>query len=254
MKLKSVFIYNMNNLRNSMNTPQVTGKPKVILIALFALFGFMVLIVTHYIIKSYSSDEAQIRNVVTRHTNANANAKTSSKHVPVQNIGGQSLGDTGTLNSSGKKQVFNIKKNMFALNDAEAACGVFGADVATVDQLIEAHKQGADWCNVGWTKDGIAAFPIQMDTWTKMQGNKGARRNECGSYGINVARSDPHLLYGVNCYGVKPAPRGNEKVKHSYMSDSEREKLLKMDEFKKNINDIPIMPFNEDKWSNCGSI
>ena len=72
-----------------------------------------------------------------------------------------------------------------------------------------------------------------MDIWKKTQENKGARRNECGSYGINVARSDPHLLYGVNCYGVKPSPRGNEKIKHSYMSDKEREKLLKMDEFKK---------------------
>jgi len=240
----------MNNLRNSMNTPQVTGKPKIILIALFALFGFMVLIITHYIIKSYSSDTVQLQQ---SRKVRKLNARDSSS-IPVQNIGSQSLGDTGTLDSKGSKQVFNIKKNIFALNDAEAACGIFGADVATVDQLIEAHKKGADWCNVGWTKDGVAAFPIQMDTWKKMQGNKGARRNECGSYGINVARSDPHLLYGVNCYGVKPSPRGNEKVKHSYMSDSEREKLLKMDEFKKNINDIPIMPFSEDKWSSCGNI
>lgn len=239
----------MNNLGNSMNTPQVTGKPKIILIALFALFGFMVLIVTHYIIKSYSSDVVQMRpkTVSTRTSN-------NSSSIPVQNIGSQSLGDTGTLDSKGRKQVFNIKKNIFALNDAEAICGIYGADVASIDQLIEAHKQGADWCNVGWTKDGIAAFPIQMDTWKKMQDNKGARRNECGSYGINVARSDPHLLYGVNCYGVKPSPKGNEKVKHSYMSDKEREKLLKMDEFKKNINDIPILPFNEQKWSNCGSV
>ena len=247
----------MNNLRNSMNSmnsPQVTGKPKIILIAIFALFGFMVLIVTHYIIKSYSGSTSANRishNVGARRTRNNQ----SSGSIPVQNIGSQSAGDTGiSSNSNGRKQVFNLKKNIFALNDADAACGVFGAEVASIDQLIEAHKEGANWCNVGWTKDGIAAFPIQMDVWKKTQENKGARRNECGSYGINVARSDPHLLYGVNCYGVKPSPRGNEKIKHSYMSDKEREKLLKMDEFKKNINDIPIMPFNEDKWSNCGGV
>ena len=35
----------MNNLRNSMNTPQVSGKPKILLISVFALFGFMVLII-----------------------------------------------------------------------------------------------------------------------------------------------------------------------------------------------------------------
>ena len=37
------------------------------------------------------------------------------------------------------------------------------------------------------------------------------------------------------------------------MSDKERKRLMKIDEFKKNINDITIMPFNEDKWSNCAS-
>lgn len=246
----------MNNLRNSMNTPQVSGKPKILLIALFALFGFMVLIIAHYILKSKGNESVgQVNNSNVRRLNPGNNQGSNTGSIPIQNIGGQSASETGIIGrANGRKQVFNLKKNIFSLDDADAACGVFGADVASIDQLINAHKQGADWCNVGWTKDGIAAFPIQMDTWQKTQDNKGARRNECGSYGINVARSDPHLLYGVNCYGVKPSPRGNEKIKHSYMSDKEREKLLKMDEFKKNINDIPIMPFSEDKWSNCGGI
>jgi hypothetical protein len=239
----------MNNLRlrSSMNSPQVSGKPKIILIAVFALFGFMVLIVTHYIIKSYSSDVARQPSIA-----ANNVTNQLGETIPVQNVNSASSSQR-TLNGSSRKQVFNLKKNIFALDDAEAACGVFGADVASIDQLIDAHKQGADWCNVGWTRDGIAAFPVQMDTWRKTQENDGARRNECGSYGINVARSDPHLLYGVNCYGVKPAPRGNEKIKQNYMSDKERKRLMKIDEFKKNINDITIMPFNEGKWSNCAS-
>jgi hypothetical protein len=254
----------MNNFRNSLNTPQVSGKPKIILIAVFALFGFMVLIITHYIIKSYGksssvSNGSNVSNVSpnTREVRSTNNRVSNNQEnsIPVQNIGSHSIADTGTLNSgSNRKQVFNIKKNIFSLDDTEAACGVFGAEVASIDQLIEAHKKGADWCNVGWTNDGIAAFPIQMDTWEKTQDNQGVRRNECGSYGINVARSDPHLLYGVNCYGVKPSPRGNEKIKHSYMSDKEREKLLKMDEFKKRIADIPIMPFNDNKWSSCGKL
>jgi len=250
----------MNNLRNSMNTPQVSGKPKILLIAVFALFGFMVLIIAHYILKSKGNESVRLvnNNTVNRLGNGNKQGSGSgsgSESIPIQNIGSQGASETGIMNrANGRKQVFNLKKNIFSLDDTEAACGIFGADVASIDQLIEAHKQGADWCNVGWTKDGIAAFPIQMDTWKKTQENKGTRRNECGSYGINVARSDPHLLYGVNCYGTKPSPRGNEKIKHSYMSDKERQKLLKMDEFKKNINDIPIMPFSEEKWSNCGSV
>ena len=244
----------MNNLRNSMNTPQVSGKPKILLIAVFALFGFMVLIIAHYILKSRGNDSVRPVNN-TRGNRQNNGSRQNSGSIPIQNIGSQGAAETGIISkASGRKQVFNLKKNIFSLDDSEAACGIFGANVASIDQLIEAHKQGADWCNVGWTKDGIAAFPIQMDTWKKTQENDGARRNECGSFGINVARSDPHLLYGVNCYGVKPSPRGNEKIKHSYMSDKERQKLLKMDEFKKNINDIPIMPFSEKKWSNCGGV
>ena len=253
----------MNNFR-SLNNTQVVGKPKILLIAVFALFGFMVLIITHYIIKSYRRDTVQHsnanRNIAANNSRNNSgrvehSPNNQSDTIPIQNIGAHSTGDTGTLDSiSNRKQVFNIKKNIFSLDDSEAACAIFGADVASVDQLIEAHKQGADWCNVGWTKDGIAAFPVQMDTWKKTQDNEGVRKNECGSYGINVAKSDPHLLYGVNCYGTKPSPRGNEKIKHSYMSDKEREKLLKMDEFRKRINDIPIMPFNDKKWSNCGKL
>jgi len=153
-----------------------------------------------------------------------------------------------------EKQVFNLSENVYTYNDAKLVCKSMGAELASLDNLVESYKKGADWCNVGWTKDGIAAFPVQMDTWKKTQENQGVRRNECGSYGINVARSDPHLLYGVNCYGVKPSPRGNEKIKHSYMSDKESEKLLKMDEFRKNINNIPIMPFNDKKWSNCANV
>ena len=206
----------MNNLRNSMNTPQVSGKPKILLIAVFALFGFMVLIIAHYILKSRGNvNIRQVNNSVVNRTSNSNSKRQSSDSIPIQNIGSQSAAETGIMSrTNGRKQVFNLKKNIFSLDDAEAACGIFGADVASIDQLIEAHKQGADWCNVGWTKDGIAAFPIQMDTWKKTQENEGARRNECGSYGINVARSDPDLLYGVNCYGVKPSPRGNEKIKH----------------------------------------
>ena len=109
----------------------------------------MVLIVTHYIIKSYSSDVASQPTIT-----ANNVTNQLGETIPIQNINSASSSQR-TLNGSSRKQVFNLKKNIFALDDAEAACGVFGADVASIDQLIDAHKQGADWCNVGWTRDGI---------------------------------------------------------------------------------------------------
>ena len=147
------------------------------------------------------------------------------------------------------KQVFNVRENIYTLDDAPAVCGALGADLASVKQLIAAHKNGADWCNVGWTKDGLAAYPIQHSTWKTLQDNNPNKRNICGKPGINLSRNDPNLLYGVNCYGVKPEPKGNEIVKNVIMSDKQRELQKKIAEFQKNVNSIGISPFNTDKWS-----
>ena len=82
-----------------------------------------------------------------------------------------------------------------------------------------------------------------------MQDNEPEKRNICGSPGINLVRNDPNLLYGVNCYGIKPDPKGNEKVKQSVISDSQAAINAKIAEFQKNINAIGVVPFNADTWS-----
>jgi hypothetical protein len=153
-----------------------------------------------------------------------------------------------TVSNKNIKQVFNIKENIYTLQDAPAVCGTLGADLASVNQLIDAHKNGADWCNVGWTKDGLAAFPIQYSTWQTLQGNDPANRNICGQPGINLVRNDPNLLYGVNCYGVKPEPKNNEKVKNVLQSDSQIALNAKIAQFKQNINAIGVAPFNANTW------
>jgi hypothetical protein len=236
-------MYNTRNFNLGLNNKvTVNGKPKLILISAAALLGFMVLIIAYYIISSKKNNSAsnvrQMNNV--------------SVAVPVTNgeeaIMSSDKGDTGMPMDN--KEVFNIRRNIYAMEDAEAACKVFDSEVATIDQLIDAHKAGADWCNVGWTKDGIAAFPVQKDTWMKTQDNEPSRRNECGEkYGVNIVRSDPQLLYGVNCYGTKPDPRGIEKVRTKYMSDKEKAMLKKYQELKKTEKEMLIAPFNEDRWS-----
>jgi len=259
--------------------PQLIGEPNFVLIGVSAVFGLLMIIMVYYIfvsnnmkyndenrgsyqsrgsLKSSPSPTLQPSQLSLSPSPLSPQGQESSKRmlsnspVPI-NTGGQYVPPKAqpqaTLSNPKQNQVFNIKQNVYTLDDAPGVCGALGADVASINQLIDAHKQGADWCNVGWTKDGLAAFPIQYSTWKTLQDNEPNKRNICGSPGINLVRNDPNLLYGVNCYGVKPEPKGNEKVKQSVVSDKQTALNAKIAEFQKNINAIGVVPFNADSWS-----
>ena len=236
--------------------PQLTGEPNFILIGVAAVFGLIIIVLMYY---SISFKNERIARMPSKKQVAlvKNETKMNTLPIPIDNQGYYSAVDAATesststdkVSNSNMKQVFNVKENIYTLDDAPAVCGALGADLASVKQLIEAHKNGADWCNVGWTKDGLAAYPIQYSTWKTLQDNNPNKRNICGKPGINLSRNDPNLLYGVNCYGVKPDPKGNEIVKDVIMSDKQRELQKKIAEFQKNINSIGISPFRPNKWS-----
>lgn len=255
--------------------PQITGEPNFVLIGMSAVFGLLVIIIVYYIVVSKNSSYKRLypgagTNMNTkrggRGSNSNSNGNganvlgqgNAGLPVPI-NTGGYYAptptnnllvsGPTATLSNPNIKQVFNIKENIYSLDDAPGVCGAVGAEVATLEQLVDSHKQGADWCNVGWTKDGLAAFPIQYSTWQTLQGNNPSNRNMCGQPGINLVRNDANLLYGVNCYGVKPEPKNGEKVKQLMQSDSQIALNGKIAQFQKNINAIGVASFNQNAWS-----
>ena len=236
--------------------PQLTGEPNFILIGIAAVFGLIIIVLMYY---SISFKNERIARMPSKKQVAQVKNETIMNTLPVAvdnqgyysavNAATQSSTSNDKVSNSNMKQVFNVRENIYTLDDAPAVCGALGADLASVKQLISAHKNGADWCNVGWTKDGLAAYPIQHSTWKTLQDNNPNKRNICGKPGINLSRNDPNLLYGVNCYGVKPEPKGNEIVKNVIMSDKQRELQKKISEFQKNVNSIGISPFNTDKWS-----
>ena len=82
-----------------------------------------------------------------------------------------------------------------------------------------------------------------------MQDNTPDKRNMCGQPGINLVRNDPNMLYGVNCYGVKPEPKGDEKIKQVIQSDAQLALNAKIAEFQKNMKSMGIAPWNQNKWS-----
>lgn len=240
--------------------PQLTGEPNFILIGISAVFGLLVIIIVYYIVVSKSRNPNRLYTDNLKVSKGQVNAKqidqpvaavTTGMPTPINTNGyyAPAATNSSTLSNPSIKQVFNIKENKYTLDDAAGVCGALGAEVATIDQLIDAHKQGADWCNVGWTKDGIAAFPIQYSTWKTLQDNEPQSRNICGSPGINLVRNDPNLLYGVNCYGIKPEPKNGEKIKQVIQSDAQLALQSKIAQFQKNMNSIGVAAFNQDKWS-----
>ena len=154
------------------------------------------------------------------------------------------------------EQVFNIPGNIYTYDDAKALCKAYDSKIATYDQIEDAYKSGAEWCNYGWSDNQLALFPTQKTTWHKLQKIKG-HKNDCGRPGINGGFiANPNVRFGVNCYGNKPAitQRESEIMKKSTPYPLSKEdkiinKLVK--KYKKDIvsNDILVSPFNYSHWN-----
>jgi len=234
--------------------PQLSGEPNFVLIGVSAVFGLLVIIMIYYIFISkhrgpYDSSTGLPKNLQSNDQNNNGPVPMNTSGSSYASVPSPTNLTSKKLSNSNIKQVFNINENIYTLDDSAGVCGALGADVASIDQLVQAHQSGADWCNVGWTKDGLAGFPLQMSTWQTLQDNVPSKRNMCGSPGINLVRNDPNLLYGVNCYGIKPEPKGNEKIKQSMISDKQLAINAKIAQYKQNLNAIGVAPFNSNSWS-----
>merc|ERR1712072_1097678 len=148
--------------------------------------------------------------------------------------------------------------------DAKALCKAYGSELASYEQVNNALKEGAEWCNYGWSKKQMALYPTQRKTWERMQ--KGAKeyRDDCGRPGVNGGYfDDPNLRFGVNCYGIKRKPTEKDLEILNYqptpgLSQEEIEFNKRVNEFKKTLNDNTILPFKPYNWtkysSNVGNI
>lgn len=155
----------------------------------------------------------------------------------------------------GTNEVFNVSENEYNYYDAEPLCQALGAELANYDQVKQAWKKGADWCNYGWVKGQVAIYPTQKSTWEKLQHGPEDERSACGQPGVNGGYFDnPEMKFGVNCYGIKPDQSANdERVLMENGSIPKTVSALKVDqkiqEIKSNIDKLGVLPFNTDKWS-----
>ena len=142
-----------------------------------------------------------------------------------------------------KDQVYNLSENVYTYGDAKLACNAMGAKMASLDQVVDAYKQGANWCNYGWSNDQMALFPIQKENWNKMKNKK-----SCGFPGVNGGYfKNDKFLFGANCYGPKPTPKAGENVMEYAEQKQQQYNTGKLYGYK---NQVPkVAPFSSGKWS-----
>lgn len=152
------------------------------------------------------------------------------------------------------KEVFHIPDNVYTFPEAKALCKAYNAELASYDQVKKAHSAGGEWCNYGWSKDQLALYPTQKETYDTLKEIKG-HEHDCGRPGINGGFiANENVRFGVNCFGYKPKITQAESEKMAYSelypkSEEDIRQNQKIDEFKKKIPDIMLAPFNKTKWS-----
>jgi hypothetical protein len=156
-----------------------------------------------------------------------------------------------------KEEVFNISNNLYTFDDAQSICSAYGAKLANYDQMEEAYRNGAEWCNYGWSAGQMAFFPTQKSTWNALQ-ETDKNKNDCGRPGINGGYfANPNIRFGVNCFGKKPKPNDDELARMKEINnriypktskDSELDKKIQF--WKENASKLLVLnSFNKNDWS-----
>lgn len=155
------------------------------------------------------------------------------------------LGEGG----GGHKQVFNVSRNLYRFSEAEPLCRAFGAELATYDQVKDAYKAGADWCNYGWVKGQLAVYPTQKETYDKLQKGPKEDRMTCGLPGVNGGYfPNEDQRFGVNCYGPRPAESAlDQRLEHEEKSNIAFDR--EVNNFKAELDSIAVSPWSSNQWS-----
>ena len=166
------------------------------------------------------------------------------EHAPQASIG---IGLDWMPHPASTPEVFYVAENKYTYKEAPNVCAVYDAQLASYEQLLEAHAKGAEWCGYGWTQGGMALYPTQDKTWKTLQQDiDTSKKRSCGRPGINGGYFDLNTRFGVNCYGVKPACDNRKypiAVGSSAVDDKEVNRL------KKDMSHIKVWPFSRDGWS-----
>ena len=145
-------------------------------------------------------------------------------------------------------EVFHISDNRFTYDDAPAVCAAYDAQLATLEQIIDAYNNGAEWCGYGWSAGGMALYPTQKGTWDALQQEvDSSKRTACGRPGVNGGYFDPTSKFGVNCYGFKP--QGNVKLPTPLPGSDPVAFRAAVDKWRGSLKSFSLDPYSRDTWS-----
>jgi len=254
-----------NNIKNA-NVPTNTGSaykwvwPILLFMTITIITIVVIVMYKDKILAGIHNINQRIRDAFNKPTSPPVDASkkedadVTDSPVPPQNNAASAKSILDKIIPSGNPEVFNVSKNEFTYYDAEPLCKALGAQLATYDQVKAAWSKGADWCNYGWVKGQTAVYPIQEETYKKIQSGPEEDRDSCGTAGLNGGFFDnPELKFGVNCYGIKPAQSEHDeevlmKQGQIPMTVASLAVDRKVQEFKKEADHLGLLPFNESKW------
>ena len=149
-----------------------------------------------------------------------------------------------------KEEVFHVHNNIFTYKEAKALCKSYNSKLASLEQIKDAYREGADWCNYGWSQNQNAYYPTQQQTYDEMQKDPKTKYN-CGKPGINGGYFDnPKLRFGVNCYGIKPGGLS----KPFKVDDNGDDNTLTPKDLEKMHKDLTISTWDKYKWSEYSKV
>ena len=138
----------------------------------------------------------------------------------------------------GRNQTFHVKGN-FDYTTSRAICKAYGATLATLEEVKQAHRHGGEWCEYGWSEDQMVLYPTQKSSWQKYQETD--NKEQCGIPGINGGynvRLNQKL--GVNCFGKKPDGVNPEVAVEPTKVEQQANYWLQ---------NLTVSPFNYTSWS-----
>jgi len=166
----------------------------------------------------------------------------------VDSSGNDSSGNSCDKNDE-DNEVFNIPHSKYTYSEAQDVCSSLGARLATLDEVEDAYKNGANWCSYGWSDDQMALFPIQKSVYNELKKTKN-HAHDCGRPGVNGGYfHNKTSKFGVNCYGKKPYATDKDK---EYQDRSKYSPAYPNEDYElaeEEVNNVLIAPFNLNKWS-----
>jgi len=246
-----LFVYLGNTNNSIVNNNSNETNMRVIIIIAISLLLIIILIKIFPLLFSLNIS-AYINDIFTNNPKINVVANEITQDININ--GSLPLPEPIDADIEFKKQVFNIPGNFYTYDDASAVCQAFGGKLATYNQIEDAYKNGAEWCNYGWSADQMAYFPTQLNTYDNLKKIKG-HEHDCGRPGINGGyMEDTNLKFGVNCYGNKPNIKRKEEELMETVSPypetkEEIEFRNKVNFLKGKVDQILVSPFNYTSWS-----